>query len=89
MCQSNNKIYIPLETLMSDFVVVDSKMDKTITELQNFKQKVQAKNLEDSLTPFCLNKTEEVDNGHDDEKGALGNKITNMDNTNIYPYGNN
>jgi hypothetical protein len=45
--------------------------------------------LEDSLTPFCLNKTEEVDNGHDDEKGALGNKITNMDNTNIYPYGNN
>ena len=55
MCKSNNKIYVPIKTLMSDFVMIDSNVEKSITELQNFKRETQAKNLEDSLRPFVFN----------------------------------
>ena len=60
LVRTDDKIYVTIETLLSEFVVIDSKIDKTITELQGFKRNAQAKNLEDSLKPFCFNSVEET-----------------------------
>lgn len=59
MCKANNKVYIPLKTLMSKFVMIDSDIDKTLIALQDFKRNTQAKNLEASLKPFVFSATEE------------------------------
>lgn len=62
MCRSNEKVYATIETILQNFVVVDSKIDKYIKELTEYKKRIQAKTLEDSLSSFILNKTEEIDN---------------------------
>lgn len=59
LMRTDDKIHVTIETLLSEFVAIDSKMDKTITELQDFKCNTQAKNLEDSLKPFCFDFVEE------------------------------
>lgn len=59
MCKNNNKVYMPIKTLMNNFIMVDSNVDKTITELRDFKCKVQEENLEKSLKPFVLGSAEE------------------------------
>ena len=80
LCRSNEKVYVTIETLLSQFVKIDSPVDNTIKSLQEFKSNIQAKNLEDSLTPFVLNKSEESNNTTldptclDEEKA-----ITNLD----------
>ena len=44
---------------MSKFILIDSDVDKTITELRKFKHETQAKVLEESLKPFVLGSVEE------------------------------
>ena len=79
LCKSNEKTYVTIETLLSQFVAIDSKVDKQIIELQNFKTNVQAKNLEDSLTPFNFGCVEDIS-----EPSADNNQIINLD-SNIAP----
>lgn len=74
MCKSNEKVYVTIETLLSQFVAIDSTVDKQITALQNFITNVRAKNLEDVLAPFNLGRVENVD-----ESSTDNDQITNLD----------
>ena len=60
--QSQNRLVIPIDTLLSDFVKVDSHMDKEITDLYNFKKTNMKYDLEKAIKPFVLNETVEVTN---------------------------
>jgi len=60
MLKSNYKVYMSLKTLMSQFVLIDSPTDNIIKELQNFKQNIQAKALEDSIAPFYVGSTQDL-----------------------------
>ena len=60
LCKSDAKILVSIETLLSQFIQIDSQVDNTLKNLQEFKDNTQAKNLEDSLAPFYLGDTQEI-----------------------------
>ena len=60
--QSQNKLFIPIDTLLSDFVKGDAHMDKEITSLYDFKKTNMENDLEKAIKPFVLNDTVEVTN---------------------------
>ena len=60
MCKSNYRMIVSLETLMSKFVEIDSEIDKELTELREFKRKVDEERLDACLSPFYVGKTEEI-----------------------------
>ena len=65
----DSEVFITAESLMNKFIAVDSDAEKALLNLMEYKRSVQEKNLEESLTPFCLNEAEEVS----------GDGITNLD----------
>lgn len=57
-CTNNSCMYISTKALLSYFVLIDSDIDYKLNSLQDFKENVYAKNLDESLKPFCFdNKT--------------------------------
>lgn len=58
LCKSNEKVYVTIETLLSNFVVIDSKVDVVLKDLTSFKKDFYAKNLEESIAPFIMDKTD-------------------------------
>lgn len=59
-CSHNSKVYVTIETLLSSFILIDSPIDEKLIKLNKFKLDTYSKKLEESLKPFCFNKTEEV-----------------------------
>lgn len=85
LCKSDEKVYVTIETLLSKFVAIDSAVDKTIQDLENFKTNIYAKNLEDSLSPFNLGCIVDVSKPSADLANCCpeaNNQITNLDNVN-------
>lgn len=78
-CKFHASACITIEALMNDFILIDSPIHKELQKLREFQKSTYAKNLEESLAPFCLNKAEEVDDNIEDEK-SLNGTVTNMDN---------
>lgn len=72
LCRSNEKVFVTIETLLSEFVQIDSHVDKELNALQEFKRNIQAKNLEDSLAPFCVGGVEEVSSNLSAEPVYIG-----------------
>jgi hypothetical protein len=76
LCKCNEKVYVTVEMLLSNFVAIDSNVDKKIKDLEQFKQNVQANNLENSLKPFVLGDVENVPT----DDANITQQVTNLDN---------
>ena len=60
-CSEKSYMYISTKALLSQFVLIDSKIDDELKSLQDFKNSVYAERLDKSLKPFCF------DNGKDND----------------------
>lgn len=55
-CVDNSSMYVPIETLLSQFILIGSNVDNELKTLGDFKKQYYDNNLEDSLKPFCFDK---------------------------------
>ena len=76
LCRCNEKIYVTVETLLNNFIAIDSNVDKKIKDLDAFKQNVQSNNLEGSLKPFVLGDVTYVSTNASNDVP----QVTNLDN---------
>lgn len=76
MCSSNYKMVVSLETLMSKFVEVDSELDKEITELKEFKHKVEEEKMDAYLSRFYVGGNDVVCTSENETVTNLDVKLT-------------
>ena len=67
----DSEVFITAESLMNKFIAVDSDAEKALLNLIEYKRNVQEKNLEESLTPFCLNAAIDIESDNE--------AVTNLD----------
>lgn len=52
LCKEEYQFIVTLEALMSNFVVIDSAIEKKLNDLESYKRKVEGEKLDTLLSPF-------------------------------------
>lgn len=53
-----SSMYVSMNVLLSQFVLIDSNVDKELKDLGDFKNNTYAKRLDESLKPFCFDESD-------------------------------